>query len=267
MSAVAHYLELWQLEPDGVPFETQTSTIQFVRRGGMSCVLKVGHAQGDEATAAVLSHYEGQGSVKVLASDGVASLLQRASPGTPLSQVVAAGRDDEATQIFCEVSNKLHTRPRPTSHFPDLERWGSAFEGTAAVALPAELVAEASATYIDLCASQTRRVLLHGDLHHDNILFDEVSGWLAIDPKGVIGEAEFESGAFLRNPTDDPRNFAVPEIIARRVGIMCNEQGWSRDRVLRWCFAQGVLSAIWSIEDGDDPTRGIATATAARTMI
>ena len=42
-------------------------------------------------------------------------------------------------------------------------------------------------------------MLIHGDLHHYNILLSKDS-WLAIDPKGVIGPAAYEVGPLLMNP-------------------------------------------------------------------
>jgi streptomycin 6-kinase len=40
------------------------------------------------------------------------------------------------------------------------------------------------------------------DLHHYNVLSDSGRGWLAIDPKGLVGEVEYEVGAAIRNPID-----------------------------------------------------------------
>ena len=80
-------------------------------------------------------------------------------------------------------------------------------------------------------------------------------------------ESAFEAGAALRNPTEDVRHFASPAIIDRRVKIMCATMAWPRDRVLRWCFAQAVLSAIWSLEDGESPARGLAVADATRPLL
>lgn len=266
-SRLDRYVELWQLTAEGEPFHTATSTLQYVRKDDQHCVLKVGRSITDEATAAALRHYDGRGAVRLVAHDGAATLMHRASPGTPLSDLVRDGADDEATRIVCTTMSALHTGIPAALSFPRVEDWAAAFERPAAAKVPRALIAEASAIYADLCRTQTRRVLLHGDLHHDNILFDAGSGWLAIDPKGVIGEPAFEAGAALRNPGDDPRLFASADIIERRVRIMCDMQGWHRDRVVRWCFAQGVLSAVWSIEDGEDPARGFAIATAAREWI
>ena len=90
-------------------------------------------------------------------------------------------------------------------------------------------------------------MLLHGDLHHENIISAVRDPWLAIDPKGVVGEAEYEVGAFLRN-----RLFLGPRperLLARRVDQFVEELGFDRERVLGWSLAQAVLAACWSFED------------------
>jgi streptomycin 6-kinase len=102
----------------------------------------------------------------------------------------------------------------------------------------------------DLYASQRDVRLLHGDLQHYNVLFDSDRGWLAIDPKGVIGEVEYEIGASLRNPIEKPELFASPDAVERRLRCFEAKLKLDYDRMLAWGFAQAVLSAIWSVEDG-----------------
>lgn len=119
----------------------------------------------------------------------------------------------------------------------------------------------------DLARSQQRRCSLHGDLHHDNVLFDTSRGWLAFDPKGVIGEPAYEMGAVLRNPTENPERFAVRAILETRAQIASDRRGLDCKRVLAWAFAQAVLSAVWSLEDGQDPERGLATAAAVLPLL
>jgi streptomycin 6-kinase len=267
VTEIAEFLALWHLEPEGRPFRTATSTVQFATQDGKPCVLKLAHRNSDELTAQALARYAGRGAVMLLAHAGHATLMQRATPGTPLSSLVIAGSDDEATRHLCSMMTALHGQNAPGDGFRHVEDWGTGFARAAAASLPSSLVGEAARIYGDLCRSQGRRVLLQGDLHHDNILSDADKGWLAIDPKGIIGESAFETGAALRNPTEDVRYFASPGIIDRRVKIMCPMMGWPRDRVLRWCFAQAVLSAIWSLEDGESPARGLAVADATRPLI
>ena len=104
--------------------------------------------------------------------------------------------------------------------------------------------------YFHLCATQSRPRLLHGDLHHSNVLLDSGRGWLAIDPKGVVGELEYEVGAALRNPYERPDVFTKPAAIARRVERFERELHLNAGRMLAWAFAQAVLAAVWEVEDG-----------------
>lgn len=92
--------------------------------------------------------------------------------------------------------------------------------------------------------------LLHGDLQHYNVLFDSDCGWLAIDPKGVVGEVEYEVGAVLRNPFERPELFLSRPTIERRLEQFTTRLDLDYQRALAWGFAQAVLSAIWEIEDG-----------------
>ena len=93
-------------------------------------------------------------------------------------------------------------------------------------------------------------VLLHGDLHHDNILAAQRAPWLAIDPKGLLGEPAYETAAFLSNPLprilqdSDPRR-----LLTRRIAILSDELDIERQRIRDWAIAQGVLAAWWDVED------------------
>jgi len=101
-----------------------------------------------------------------------------------------------------------------------------------------------------LIATMAEPVLLHGDLHHENILDAGGGNWLAIDPKGLIGAPAYEVGALPRNPL--PRLMAAPgpgRILARRIDQLAEELALERSRLRDWALAQAVLSAWWSYED------------------
>ena len=93
-------------------------------------------------------------------------------------------------------------------------------------------------------------MLLHGDLQHYNVLFSRNRGWVAIDPKGVVGELEYEVGALLRNPVERPELFASSGTVTRRLETLTTLVDLDYSRTLAWSFAQAVLSAIWDVEDG-----------------
>src|SRR5688572_30279789 len=208
----------WHVEIERVA-ETDTSILAFGRRSQMPVVLKVVKAPGAEWRAGeVLLAFGALSVVRVWEHEDGATLLERLDPGTALTPLAVGGADDKATCIIARTIGAM-TPLAPPAAVPGVRGWGRAFgsylaSGDARIA--AALVRDAQATYSWLCDSQARVRLLHGDLHHDNILFDTNRGWVAIDPKGVVGEREYEVGAALRNPHTAPELFTDPATIERR---------------------------------------------------
>jgi streptomycin 6-kinase len=227
-----------------------------VRADGTPVVLKVGFPGRELRTEiAALRLYDGHGIAQLLDADAEAGalLLERLVPGTPLARLAD---DREATTIAAQVMRQLW-RPVPPDHtFPTVADWAAGlgrlrarFGGTTGP-LPAPLVEIAEGLFTDLLGSMGTPVLLHGDLHHDNILMAQRQPWLALDPKGVVGEAAYETGALLRNPAGRVLKSANPRgMMARRIDQLASELGFERERIRAWALAQAVLSAWWSIED------------------
>jgi streptomycin 6-kinase len=246
---ISTYLTKWQLELEQ-PFETHSSQLAYVTRGSTRAVLKIPNPGSDEHRgAAILMHWGGP-AARVLEHDAHALLIERAIPGTTLAELFEAGKDEEATHIWCDVVEQLHRGPAPEGSPDMVLRGQSLLNPTPHPLLLADLVAEARREYFDLCATQSdRRFLLHADLHHFNILKDEKRGWIVIDPKGYVGELEWETGSLFRNPIGHWDITSKPAIIERRVQILCDRFGFDPVRVLRWCGAQKILSAAWSAEE------------------
>jgi streptomycin 6-kinase len=99
-----------------------------------------------------------------------------------------------------------------------------------------------------LLADVSRPVLLHGDLHHENVLDGGPRGWLAIDPKGIIGAREFD---YLNLFTNWTREEATQQFDSR-LAIVARVAAIDRDRLLRWIAAWSALSGIWHLEDGEE---------------
>jgi len=239
----------WQLVIED-SFETETSVISFVSRDERALVLKTVKTPGDEWNAGqVLAAFGGKGVVRVCEYTSGAMLLERLQPGTSLSEI---GDDREATAILAGVMRQMSPREPPHGS-PTVADWGKGFErylDRGDEPISRNLVALAQHVFGDLCASQTNARLLHGDLHHYNVLLDENRGWVAIDPKGVIGEAEYEIGAALRNPVERPEEFLSRAVIERRLEQFVDLLNLDYQRTVSWAFAQAVLSAIWNLEDG-----------------
>jgi streptomycin 6-kinase len=233
--------------------ETPTSLLGFGVRDGNRVVLKLTkHACDESHSGEVLRAYEGVGAVRVYEAETGVVLLERLEPGEPLVNVVKRGDDQRATQILAEVISKLAGREAPPE-CPTVADWGRGFDRyleSGDQQIPRALVSEARDLYQELVSSQRTTMLLHGDLQHYNVLFDAERGWVAIDPKGVIGELEYEVCALFRNPIEMPELFATPATIKRRLEMLTNSLHLDYSRALKWSYAQAVLSAIWDIEDG-----------------
>ena len=234
-------------------FETERSLWAFGARCEAPVVLKISKSFGDEwHSGDILRAFAGDGMVRVYESEGGAVLLERLEPGNELAELVRGGDDDRAIGILADIVKQIANHAAPAG-CPTVLDWARGFDRylkTADKQIPAALVHKAQQLYLSLASSSSRRMLLHGDLHHYNVLFDAKRGWVAIDPKGVVGELEYEVGAILRNPWEQANFFASRAEVERRLRILSDALQLDYRRALQWSFAQAVLSAIWDVEDG-----------------
>ena len=225
-------------------------------RDGRRAVLKLAPPDKELASeAAAMSLYDGDGAARLLAADttAVALLLERLEPGDTLATLA----DDIAATEIAGVTMRRLFRPLPADHpFITIERWGQAFHrvreryGGGCGKFPADLFEPASRLYFELCASAGPTVLVHGDLHHYNILRATREPWLAIDPKGLAGEAAYEVGPLLYNRLDAGHD--VKALTLRRIAQLAEILGLDRQRLTQWGFAQAVLSDLWHFEDSGE---------------
>jgi streptomycin 6-kinase len=246
---------------------TETSVLVYGKRAGKPVVMKIAKHAGDEwRSGEVAAAFGGRGVVRVYEHVGGAAVLEHVQPGEQLASVALAGRDDEATDILAALIGRMSPGDPPTG-CATVDEWGAAFANYLAIGderVPRELVEPAQRIYAELCLTQRNPALLHGDLQHYNVLRDETRGWLAIDPKGVIGELEYELGAMLRNPHGLPE-LCTLEAAERRLERFGAALGIDIERARAWGFAHAVLSAIWLVEDGhellaDEPALLLARA-------
>ena len=241
----------------GEPYDLSYHYVTAVTCGdGTPAVLKLGVPTGDSlrAEAPTLTAFDGRGAVRLLRAelDRGALLLEAAEPGWRARDLVP-GRDGEATSAAVGVMRRLHVPPPPGSTMPELVAQANAFDTYASVhgdagPLPLDFVVRAGALMRELCASATERVVLHGDLHHDNILRAGREPWLAIDPHGIVGDPGYELGALLYNPDPDDRDEALTALVPSRIEQLADELAMPVDRVVAWGFVKAVLSDVWSAE-------------------
>ena len=247
----------WELTL-GAPYDLSYHWVTPVTcADGTPAVLKLGVPAGhllDQAEALRLAG--GDGAVRLLDHDEArgALLLERAEPGDPAATLVPE-RDEEATAALVDVGRRLHREPPPGCTLPDLEDESASFRDhlrrfPGDDPLPRDLVERAGRLFDELCASAPRRLLLHGDLHHDNVLRAEREPWLAIDPFGVVGDPGYDCGPMLFNPDSDRRDGDLLRLVPARIEQLADGFGIPVVRVTAWGFVMGVLSEVWTAQGG-----------------
>ena len=234
-----------------------------VRRAGQPAMLKIAHEDEEWRGGRLMAWWQGDGAARVLAEDDGVLLLERATGPRSLVAMVHSGQDDEATRILCAATNRLHGHraPLPVELVP-LVDW---FAPLLKVDSPAGLIAEGQVIARELLADQQEIVALHGDIHHGNILDAGTRGWIAIDPKGLLGDRAFDFVNILRNPDD--ATALVPARFARQVEVIAEAARLDRVRLLRWTLAFASLSAVWIVEEGGLPGSDLAVAAMARVAL
>ncbi len=155
--------------------------------------------------------------------------------------------------------------------FPTVGDWAFAFEKykkDGKNEVPADLVTQAESLFRQLVRTSAEPVLCHGDLHHDNILSSSRDEWLVIDPKGVAAEPAYEVAAMIRNPHRKLKHIKnLKPLLELRLNTLAKELEHNPTRILQWCFAQTVLSALWSVEGGvKTPSHALRVAEALNSI-
>ena len=243
-------LRRWDLVPDGDPIETRTGLLLPVLQAGRKAMLKLSHVEEERRGGALMAWWDGAGAAPVLAHRDDALLMERATGQRSLAQMARVGQDDEACRILCATAARLHA-PRPSPPEPiALAQWFRALEPAARA--HGGILARCAEAARRLLATPREVVVLHGDLHHGNVLDFGDRGWLAIDPKGLYGERCFEFAALFGNPDlSDPRVPVAtrPEVFSRRVDVVSEAAGVEAERLLLWILAKSGLSMAWSDND------------------
>ncbi|MEL4013860.1 aminoglycoside phosphotransferase family protein [Dryocola clanedunensis] len=265
------WLNRWNLIPDGTPFTTHTSQLYPVKTAthGLKAMLKVTDDTDEQAGNALMAWWEGNGAAQVIAHENEAILLSRATGSASLSAMSRGVNDDAACRILCITANRLHTfAKRPLPQLTSLNEW---FNPLKPAALKyGGILTRCAEISEELLSSPQDVVALHGDLHHENVLDFETSGWLAIDPKGLIGERGFDFANIFTNPdlgNPVPPVATVPEIFKQRLNIVTRSVDLDRERLLKWIIAWCGLSTAWSLSDNDTVSTTIKVAELAMTEL
>jgi streptomycin 6-kinase len=251
-----YYLAAWDLSNPQLLAQTVTSDIYTVTRDAETAVLKLlSPSETEEQSGALaLRYFDGHGAVRLLRFDQGAHLLEYAA-GDELVTLVERGQDESATRIIAQVIEQLHAVPQdaPRDGLFMLDRWfGALFDKAAA-----DRQAGVESIYVRgaslagrLLADQREVRVLHGDIHHSNIR-QSPRGWLAFDPKGVVGERTYDCANTLCNPV-------MPELVhdetrlLTNAAILADALGLDLSRVLAFTYAYACLNASWWLRLGGE---------------
>jgi streptomycin 6-kinase len=232
---VAECADRWRLRI-GEPYEPGVvgHVLRVELPDGTPAVLKLfwPHREAEQEADA-LERWDGDGAVRLYARDDErhALLVERCEPGTFLSHKPAA------LDVLIELP-------------PRLWKSGDGFRPLAEEAeywlehdlpdVPDGTLREAAAEYLrELVPTQGEQVLLHQDLHAENVLAAQREPWLAIDPKPLAGEREFSVAPIVRSSELGQSKRHV----LHRLDRLTAELGFDRERALGWTVAQTVA---WS---------------------
>ncbi|KJS61736.1 aminoglycoside phosphotransferase family protein [Streptomyces rubellomurinus] len=252
---VDELLERWGYSPDGEVTHGGVGLIVPVRRPATGpAVLKVsfphpGNVHEPDAFAA----WCGRGAVRLHERDDprFAMLLERAHHAT-LAELPDA---DQLVTVAGRLNHRLAVPappelPRLSERTDTWERELRRDAAELAHTMPASVVAAAVATVRELGPGQPD-TLVHGDLHARNILRADREPWLAVDPKGYVGDPAYDAGTLLKSRAltligaDDPRR-----AVRRVLDVFAEAAELDRERVRRWSQFHAVQAAFWGRRHG-----------------
>jgi streptomycin 6-kinase len=253
---VERYAQDWELTVKGPAPNLSYNYVLFVTCAeGTEAVLKISVPTEDSRNEMLaISAYGGDGCARLLRAvpeEGV-QLIERLSPGVMLRTVQ---NESKATERFCEVWEQTR-RPLPEgARIRPVRKMGeTAFVKYRTMHPDGGPVPERHVTLAEdsfrWLEEQGTTELLHGDLHHQNILLDQDRGWMAIDPHGYAGDPACDLAPYLYNELEGK---PLEETLALRTSVLLARLPVAPERLFRACIAMTVLSACWNAEEGNLP--------------
>jgi streptomycin 6-kinase len=225
----------WQLEL-GEPYVPGAAgyAVRATLPDGTPAVLKISNPHREaEQEADALERWDGDGAIRLLARDDEhhALLLERCEPGTFLSE------SPDALAVLIGLLPRLWKNADGFRTLADEAAWWAEY-------LPRECtdrsLLEPALHFIrELAPTQGEQVLVHQDLHGENVLAAQREPWLVIDPKPLAAEREFAAASIVRS-------FELGHSkrdVLHRLDRLSSELGFDRERALGWTVAQTVA---WS---------------------
>jgi streptomycin 6-kinase len=257
-------LAAWGVTPSGPGLRTPSSELMPGTCQGLPVMLKIAMVEEEARGAALLQWWGGRGAAPVLARDERVILMERATGTRDLAALAGSGQDAAATEILVRTTLALHNRPAPTVQdgvrLVSLRDW---FRDLLATDSDDPLLQRAADLAERLLSATTPEdiVVLHGDIHHGNVL-DFGDRWAVIDPKALIGHRAFDFSNILCNPTEP----VALDNLAARLHAISRQVGIAPVMLAEWTIAWCGLSLAWASSEAA-PTWHARTARAVAELL
>ena len=258
-------LQQWQLSNvrsfTHIAMPNNYVVIEYSDQYKQDVVLKVGSKKIIDQEIQALQYFQGEACVKLLAFDckfsdmNSALLLEYVQPGISLKDLFLHDGEEASIEVFTQVVKQLHQHAYQNvdGNFKSAsQRLSLLYTFQSTNLRLTQLLPQAVKLSDRLVATQGKQYLLHGDLHHENIL-KLGDNWVMIDPQGIVGELEYEAGAFIRNPLfellDQPN---LEQLMLHRFERLSQFLNLDKQRTIDWSFVQAVLAACFTEENNNE---------------
>lgn len=162
-------------------------------------------------------------------------------------------RLDQRIRMFLQVFREIHM---PADSGATYLNW---LEGICAYCAQHQVAEDMASRAHLFCAEMFEkypdRVLLHGDLHHDNLLLRTDGSYAMIDPKGVVGPAIMDLPRFILNEPDADHACSDRQHIEEVIRLLGEQSGYPVADIGKLFYMETVLTNIWCLEDGEEMDR------------
>ncbi|NRB00641.1 MAG: phosphotransferase [Rhodobacteraceae bacterium] len=254
---LAEYLRKWRLSDARRVAASDWASVWKVRReDGSLAALKLpkGRDKADEGGADDAYACFGPETIaQCLESDAGGWLIEWID-GPSLGEKARGGELENADAELIALCGRMHSgRFEPNRVWRTLEAQSEPlqrFEAAKTGSADGEAaVRQAQKLRTHLLDTAPAPRLLHGDYHHDNVALSS-RGWLAFDPKGIMGDLAYEPANSFRNPLGCDDAWRDPARVERLADGYADALGCDRRRILQWSAVHAALSMVWAADDG-----------------
>jgi len=252
------YASEWDLsELEQIDYYSVSCIFKCVSNKHGKCVLKIGKSAGVTGNEyRILREYNGSRFCKVYEAD-VANgilLIERITPGT---QLCDGPELDKRLDLFYDLFCGLHIEPADKAVYPTYMGWVARIteymRSRTDYKILCEKMVAAEEICRRLCEKYSSEMLLHGDLHHDNILFGIDSRYRIIDPKGVIGDRVFDIPRFILNEFDDVHDDNFIKKFTHITRTLAEKLNMPEYDIRCLTHVEMCMANCWNVESADEP--------------